>query len=160
MSNFFSKYKFIIIAIVAIFVIFIGYGYFKPASTGSDGISTTVVSNDFPESENANGLAGELSESFVMQLLAIQNINFNTEFFNDPVYRGLIDQYRSPGTRPVGRPNPFFPIGQDNGFVGGTTSGIDGPASSTPTVAATSTASSSPARATTTRTTNTRTPAR
>lgn len=143
MSAFFSKYKFILIAIAVIFLIFIVYGFVKPAPSGSDGISTTVVANDSGELSNNNGLAGELSDSFVVQLLAIQNINFNTEFFNDPVYRGLIDQYRSPGVRPVGRPNPFFPIGQDNGFVGSvTTPALNGTATSSPATAVTATTTS------------------
>lgn len=157
MSNFFSKYKYIIIAILVIFAIFIGYGFMKPASEGDSGLSKTVVANDAGGFSNANGLAGELSDSFVIQLLAIQNINFNTEFFNDPVYRGLIDQSRDLGTRPVGRPNPFYPIGQDNGFVGGTTSGLTGASgngtgssSGTFTITSTSSATSSAPRATTT----------
>ena len=148
MSNFFSKYKYIIIAILVIFAIFVGYGFMKPASEGDSGLSKTVVANDMGGFSDANGLAGELSDSFVIQLLAIQNINFNTEFFNDPVYRGLIDQSRDLGTRPVGRPNPFYPIGQDNGFVGGTTSGLTG--SGTFTITSTSSATSSAPRATTT----------
>lgn len=49
----------------------------------------------------------------MQQLLAIQNIKFDTAFFNDPVYKELVDQSRPLGVREVGRPNPFLDIGVD-----------------------------------------------
>ncbi len=161
MSTFFSKYKFLIIGVVVIVAIFITYAILKPAPQADGTIEKTTVSGASRSSGTGNpGAADNLSDEFVVQLLAIQNINFNTDFFNDPVYRNLIDQYRPLGDRPVGRPNPFYPIGQDNGFIGTSTAGLSGQAEGTDAsaIASTSSATSTVPRATTT--SRTRTPAR
>ncbi len=156
MSTFFSKYKFLIIGTVAIIAIFIAYAILKPAPEGDGTIEKITVDGASRSSGTGNPGADEgLGDEFVVQLLAIQNIDFNTEFFNDPVYRGLIDQYRPLGDRPVGRPNPFYPIGQDNGFIGTSTAGLSGQTEGTGTSAIASTSS-----ATSTATRATRTPAR
>ncbi len=128
MRPFISKYKFIIIGIVAIFAIFIGYGIFKSDPKEEGSVQRITVGINSSGVVGASSLSGDdsLGDEFVIQLLAIQNINFNTEFFNDPVYRNLVDQFRPLGDRPVGRPNPFYPIGQDNGFVGTSTAGLSG----------------------------------
>ncbi len=120
MANFFSKYKFIIIGAAAIIAVFVVYGIMKPAPEGDGTIETTVVGSDSGREVGANGLggSGDIGEEFVLQLLAIQNIHFDTDFFKDPVYRALIDQFRPIESRPVGRPNPFYPIGQDDGPAG------------------------------------------
>jgi hypothetical protein len=127
MAHFFSKYKYIIIAILAIFAVFIIFGMLKKPKESDSGLEKTVVATDLG-APGANGLGGgnDLGDEFVVQLLAIQNINFNTAFFSDPVYKGLKDQSRPLGDRPVGRPNPFSPIGNDDGFVGTSTAGLTG----------------------------------
>jgi hypothetical protein len=156
MKNFFSKYKFILIGIAVIFAIFIGYGMLKSAPEEEGSVSKTVVGSNVGVVGGAGSLgANNFGDEFVLQLLAIQSINFNTEFFSDAVYKGLIDQSRPLGDRPVGRPNPFYPIGQDNGFVGGTTAGLTGPASTGTGFTVTSTSSGPVATttATSTRTT-------
>lgn len=162
MKNFLSKYKFLIIGVIAIFAIFIAYGMLKSPPEGEGSVTKTVVATDAGGVAGAGSLAGsgnDIGDEFVLQLLAIQSINFNTEFFADPVYKGLIDQSRPLGDRPVGRPNPFYPIGQDNGFIGGTTAGLSGITDGGTGFTITST-SSAAASATTTRRATTTTPRR
>jgi hypothetical protein len=83
----------------------------KPnTDTTSDGLQRTVVDGI----TTADAPAGDdPAAGFVQQLLAIQNIKFDTAFFSDPVYKELVDQSRPLGVREVGRPNPFLQIGTD-----------------------------------------------
>lgn len=109
--KFFSQNKGIIISVILIVAVFIGYGMIKPSdSSKKSGLELTVV-NSNPAGGIAN--AQDPSSALVLQLLTIQNIVFDTKFFEDPVYRELVDQSRPLGEREVGRPNPFLRIGID-----------------------------------------------
>lgn len=109
--GFLSRYKGVIIAVVLIVAVFVGYAILKkPASDSNEGLQLNVV-NSNPAGGVVN--AKDPSSALVLQLLAIQNIVFDTKFFEDPVYRQLVDQSRPLGEREVGRPNPFLRIGID-----------------------------------------------
>lgn len=93
-------------------MIFVGYAMVKPTGdkTDTSGLSLNVV-NSNPAGGAAT--AADPSSALILQLLAIQNISFDTKFFEDAVYRELVDQSRPLGEREVGRPNPFLRIGVD-----------------------------------------------
>lgn len=105
-----SKYKGIIIGIVVVIVIFVGYGFIKKDPVVNDGIEKEILA--LPGSTSLTGV-DDPAAAFVLQLLAIQNISFNTDFFKDPVYQELVDRYKEIDLREVGRPNPFLDIGVD-----------------------------------------------
>jgi len=109
--NFFSQNKGIIISILVIVFVFIGYAIFKPASNEDD---STVVTREVVANPALTDIsrADDPAAVLVYQLLTIKSIEFNTDFFNDPVYQSLIDRSRPLGEREVGRPNPFWKIGE------------------------------------------------
>lgn len=112
MGNFFSQHKGIIIGVFLTVLIFIGYAIIRPkVSSNSSGLQKTIVNNSI--SSTVTTSADDPGAGFVQQLLAIQNIKFDTAFFADPVYKDLVDQSRPLGNREVGRPNPFLDIGVD-----------------------------------------------
>jgi hypothetical protein len=86
-------------------------------------------------------------KEFVTQLLAIQNIKFNLQFFNDPVFRGLQDWSREILPQESGRPNPFAPLEGDVGQANLTT-GFSGDIGSTNPEDQTVTETKPPARTT------------
>jgi hypothetical protein len=124
--NFLSQNKGIIIGIVLVVALFVGYAILRPAPESMDGggLDMNVVN-----ANPAGGLAtsDDPSSLLIFQLLSIQSIVFDTKFFQDPVYRELVDQSRPLGERDVGRPNPFLDIGKNpasaNGAVQTTTIG-------------------------------------
>ncbi len=106
-----SKFKWVIIGVVAIILVFVVFTIFKKDKPeGANGVVKTVVS--VPGSDNPLDNKDPAAE-FAHQLLAIQTINFNIDFFKDPVYLELVDQSRPLEPRDVGRPNPFLDIGKD-----------------------------------------------
>ena len=110
-----SKYKGWIIGIVVIVLLFLAYSQFiakKSATSDSALVPVQAATNG----ANQNGGAGR---EFVIQLLAIQSIHFNTELFGDPAYTYLHDFSRPIIDQPKGRPNPFAPIGDDSNTVVG-----------------------------------------
>ena len=116
-----KKFKILIIIIVVLVVAFIAYTIYTNASPAADSASLqkTTVNGALPTTTiPGTGSAvpnNELAKSFVDQLLAIQNINLKISFFTDPVFVGLVDNHKGIDPQPIGRPNPFAPIGQDSG---------------------------------------------
>ncbi len=136
--------KKIIIIIVVIVLAFIGYSYLisgknSGSSSGvtKQAVGTTSTSNN----SNALGLDGPGKE-FVTQLLAIQNIRFNLNFFIDPVFQGLKDWSQEIAPQESGRPNPFAPVNQAFD-AGKTTTGFNGNIDSTSTAINTGTSTGS-----------------
>lgn len=109
--NFLTQNKGIIIGVLVIVLVFIGYSIMKPATNESEQTVSRQVVGEVGSASSIN--SDDPAAAFVYQLLAIQNIRFNAEFFKDPVYRELIDRSRPLGEREVGRPNPFLEIGKD-----------------------------------------------
>ena len=109
------KYKGLIIGIVALVLLFLGYSQFIAKKTGTSD-SALVPVQTASNSTNQNSGAGR---EFVIQLLAIQSIHFNTDLFGDPAYTNLHDFSRPILDQPKGRPNPFAPIGDDSNTVVG-----------------------------------------
>ncbi len=112
MMQTFSKYKWIIIGAVVVILVFVLFAMLKPESKSADGIERTIVS--IPGGNGSVASGEDPAAGFILQLLAIKQVNFNTKFFQDPIYLELVDQYTDLNERPVGRPNPFLDIGIDN----------------------------------------------
>lgn len=114
MFSLISHHKKAIIGIVAVVLVFVGYAAIKGGSSTSNSSATLARTS-------ANGTVAGVNDAnspgrlFVTQLLAIQNIHFNTTLFSDPAYQYLQDWSRDLTEQPVGRNNPFAPIGADEG---------------------------------------------
>jgi hypothetical protein len=108
--------KKIIIVIIVVALAFVGYGFLisgnkqESASGVTKQAVTTTSGSGAPT--NAGALDGPGKE-FVTQLLAIQNIKFNLQLFEDPVFQGLQDWSREILPQETGRPNPFAPLEND-----------------------------------------------
>lgn len=117
---FLSKFKTLIIIVVLIVLAFIAYTKFMPkASTTANPNALLRTTTTGTVSNTAASLNDGPGREFVNQLLAIQNIKFNTDIFNDPAYQSLQDFSRELITQPTGRPNPFAPLGQADAEVAG-----------------------------------------
>lgn len=116
-----SKYKTLIIIIVVIILIFLAYGAFGPKSAPTTGALSRVDSGVAVGGTSGNAANGPDGQ-FVSQLLAIKDIHFDTTILLDPAYLYLQDFSRPLVPQEVGRPNPFAPIGQQNGSALGTSS--------------------------------------
>ncbi len=171
-----KKFKYLIIVVIIIVVAFIAYTIYTSGAPANDSTSlqkTTATgsvamgSGNVIPSSNSSIPNNDLANSFVDQLLTIQNINLKVAFFNDPVFATLKDNHIDIQSQPISRPNPFAPIGQDAGqgsgkyqFIDGTVGGSvpagisDSGSSKTTSVnnaAATSSSSSKTKKATTTK---------
>ena len=116
--------KKISIIVVVIILAFIAYSYFISgnASQSSSGISKQAVTSTTSATPGASALDGP-GKDFVTQLLAIQNIKFNLDLFNDPVFKGLQNYHQDLVPQEAGRPNPFAPLdGMASGSSDGTAS--------------------------------------
>lgn len=96
MKNIKQNILFLVLILVVGGIVFVWYS--RTADQGSEGISR---------------LAGSASASriqFLTLLRTLRSINFDTSFFQDPIYQSLIDSgvdVRAPLER--GRTNPFLP---------------------------------------------------
>lgn len=124
--------KKIIIIVVIVILAFVGYaimisGNKKESASGvtKQSVGTTAAG----QTSNTTALDGPGKE-FVTQLLAIQNIKFNLQFFSDPVFRGLQDWSREILPQESGRPNPFAPL-EGDGAQANLTTGFNGDIGST-----------------------------
>jgi hypothetical protein len=107
-----------ILIVIGIFVVaLVAYALMRDSSnTSATGVVKQAVSSNTVTTAGgsaASTLDGPGKE-FVAQLLAIQNINFNLDFFTDSVFTGLQDWSRPINPQESGRPNPFAPIGDDS----------------------------------------------
>jgi hypothetical protein len=122
--------KKLILIIGLVIIAGVGYGIFVSSRSAPEDTTSTrqVVGADGTSStENTEDVTGEAGRLFVTQLLAIQSINFNLNFFNDAVFRNLQDFSQVIEKQPIGRPNPFAPIGD----FGTPVSAVNGPVTST-----------------------------
>ena len=52
------------------------------------------------------------TQAFLVQLQELKEIDFSDSIFNDPRFNSLVDFRQDVQFEPVGRNNPFLPIGQ------------------------------------------------
>ena len=94
-----SKNKVLLIALVIVAVV----GYFLFKGKGETPVVTV-------QAGGAGGIGQELLIE-LNRLKALQNIN--TGMFEDPAYVSLQDYTQSVVVQPLGRVNPFAPVGSD-----------------------------------------------
>ena len=109
-----KKFKYPIIIVIVIVIGFIAYTVYTNANT--DTSSATALQKTSMDTNSASAVPNnELAKSFVDQLLTIQSIDLRVGIFSDPVFNALVDNHAVINPQPIGRPNPFSPIGKDVG---------------------------------------------
>ena len=104
-----SKTKIIIIGIVIV-LIFGAYTVFKGSPQPADKLASSVTKDQGAQKQVGAEILGALS--------VLEKLNLDTGFFQDGVFRGLKNFSKPIQAQPVGRQNPFAPIG---GVVNSTT---------------------------------------
>lgn len=131
MHNFLQPSHFFIGAIATLALLGVGYAtlpqtpshYASLPLVAAVGESNPSASGAIPTQASAAGF--EVEDQLLSQILEINTIKLDTNFFQSPIFTSLVDFSRDLVAQPVGRLDPFAPV---NGS------------------AATSRASSSPAR--------------
>lgn len=134
-----KKFKYLIIVVVIIIAAFIAYTIYTsgiPAASSDLLQKTTMdVTNTVPGTPGSDpSIPNEaLANSFVEQLLTIDSINLKIAFLNDPIFNALKDTHIDIQSQPIGRVNPFAPVGKDSGPDSGRYQFSDGTVGSAPT---------------------------
>ena len=100
---FFQKYKKIILIIAVLLIALLGYSLLsEPKETETLLVSTNQVTQ-----------SQVVGNEIISALNQIQTLNLSSDIFSDPVFRSLIDRSTPIPDEPVGKSNPFSPIGSD-----------------------------------------------
>lgn len=100
------KLKKIILAVFIIGALFVAYALFiKPDP------SATSLINDITSASSGNQDARILSAQISQALLKIQQIKLDRDIFDNPVFASLQDRSQEIADEPIGRSNPFAPLG-------------------------------------------------
>ena len=94
--------KFVIGAIIIGFVVM---GWFILSSSTSTSSSTSIVQGTSSDASSVSGV------DLVQALTSLQNVNLDNSFFTNPVFASLKDYSRQVTNEPVGRHDPFAPVG-------------------------------------------------
>jgi len=105
MFDFIKKYKNITFGIVVIVLGFFAYTYFWSGGRAPELPLLT--------SERSDIAAGTVGADILALLRDLRSITLDQSFFEDPVFRGLQDFGQSLTPEPVGRSNPFAPVGEE-----------------------------------------------
>lgn len=91
-----------IFVLVLALVLWIGYALFFAADDASlSALDVKVITE-----------ASRDTQEFLSTLQQLRNIEFKQQIFNDPRFQSFVDHRRPIIAEPVGRTNPFAPIGQ------------------------------------------------
>jgi len=96
--------KKIIITVLILGLGFVVYLYFKGNDSG--GVDLLVSNSDSPEQA-----ADVLGQEILRALNQIEALQLDRGIFEDPVFLSLVDRSKEIAPEPVGRVNPFAPIG-------------------------------------------------
>jgi hypothetical protein len=99
-----SKGTFISLAIIVAVALLL---YFYTKGEPSDASISSLSSETSEESASAQ----EASNRVITLLNKINSLNIDTEFFASPAYKSLVDYTIAIPDQPVGRTNPFAPVG-------------------------------------------------
>ncbi|MCI0542755.1 hypothetical protein L0Y69_03340 [bacterium] len=114
--------KTIIIILVAILVIGgawmlsgVFMGSDEPAAvTGGEGaVSPLGLSSEGATGESLTGVTAEEGKAILALLNDLRSLQLDETFFSDPIFVSLEDWSVVLTPEPIGRPNPFAPIGED-----------------------------------------------
>lgn len=97
--SFFSKYKTIILVCVLVIVAFFAYSYFFT------GTSQPILSSSAPSANIA------VDQNLITLLSTLNSIKLDPSIFSDPAFQSLQDFSQALVPQPVGRQNPFAPLG-------------------------------------------------
>ena len=100
--DFIKKYKNIAFSIVAIAIAAALYG----AIFGKSGPDFSLLTSETPLAG-----AGSVGEDVLELLATLRGIELDGSIFEDPAFRSLEDFSRELVPEPVGRENPFAPVG-------------------------------------------------
>ncbi len=111
-----KNHKNILYILIAVIVIFFGYWYFvlSKKDTASD-TSNALVAKKTAQGEAQSGQKS-YDREFVASLQAIRYIDLNTSILKSPAYQALSfpeKPFQVDYNIPVGRRNPFLPIGSE-----------------------------------------------
>lgn len=137
------KLKKIIILIIVLAILFVVYAVFIKA----DPVNTALIDGRATGKksvgqEDARALGTQISQA----LLRIEQISLDKTIFNDAVYISLKDRSQPITDEPIGRDNPFAPIGQVsvNSSTRSSTSTAPSTSSTTPKATSTPATTSNP----------------
>lgn len=99
-----KKYKTVLIILVIVVIGFVAYNIFVVGNNNDDAALVSV------SAANADTSGGEL----LILLNTLRAIDLDTSIFQNSEFRGLIDFSIDINPEPVGRSNPFAPIGIGN----------------------------------------------
>lgn len=100
-----KKYKKIILIIGITVILFFVYSYFFGGNESENLIESTV---------NAPTGAEAIGSDIIQALSQIETLKLERNIFSDPVYRSLVDRSKVLTPEPVGRNNPFAPVGANS----------------------------------------------
>ena len=103
-----SKLKNIIVLVVVAILLFLVYSIFIKKDPTVDPLIDGAVTAD-----QAQVLGNQISQA----LLRIEQIKLDTSIFDDVLYKTLVDRSEPISEEPIGRPNPFAPIGDVSSSV-------------------------------------------
>lgn len=97
------KLKKIILLILGAIVLFVIYAVFIK----KDPTSTSLINTGEALSTDAQALGNQISQA----LLRIEQIKLDKDIFTNTIYKTLVDRSEPITDEPIGRANPFAPIG-------------------------------------------------
>ncbi|PIR85198.1 hypothetical protein COU15_02210 [Candidatus Kaiserbacteria bacterium CG10_big_fil_rev_8_21_14_0_10_45_20] len=101
MNKLFQQYKNVIIVFVVVIGLFVAYSIFF----GEEDTDTLSVTNVATEQT-------VVEQELLSLLLELRSITLDTSLFDDPRFKSLKDFSQELTSEPVGRPNPFSPLGE------------------------------------------------
>ncbi len=104
---FFQKNKKIIIIIAVLIIVFLAYSFISGGSTDNEQDLLTSSNTTQGQTTQSRIVGNEI----IAALNQIQTLNLSRDIFDDPVFRSLVDRSRPIPAEPVGKSNPFSPIG-------------------------------------------------
>ena len=100
----------ILVAIIVAIVAFFAYSYYAESQSPAGDVIIPTLSS----SSGTNGLAYlPESQRLLEMLVLLKSIQINTQFFDQPIFKVLVDFSTELEEEPVGRTNPFAPIGTE-----------------------------------------------
>lgn len=103
---FFLKYKKILILIAVLVIVFLGYSFIRGGSVKNEDL---LVSTN----QNVQNQAQLVGNEIISALNQIQTLNLSKDIFDDKVFQSLVDRSEEIPSEPVGKSNPFAPIGRE-----------------------------------------------
>ncbi len=106
------KLKKIIIAIIILAILFVVYAVFIKADPVNKELIKGKSTSKTLGQEDAQALGNQIAQA----LLRIEQISLDKSIFTDAIYRSLQDRSKPISEEPIGRPNPFAPLGDMSGI--------------------------------------------